>query len=296
LSFILAVMDLLAPAKINLFLHVIGKRPDGYHELVTLMVPIGLYDRIRLTVGGDGIRLSSNDPGLPLDRHNLAWRAADAFFNLVQKPAGLCIDLEKHIPVGAGLGGGSSDAATVLLGLNAFFGHPFSRPQLMAAGRRLGADVPFFLHGGPALATGIGDVLAPCPDLAPRDVLLIFPAINVSTADVYRGLNLGLTKCRDPFKKDPLKDQRFDPARHLFNDLESVAVARYPQIDAAKSLLIEAGAIGALMSGSGSAVFGLFATTEDADRAVAAITGRIAQHWKLYRCSMLTDPAVQEAG
>jgi 4-diphosphocytidyl-2-C-methyl-D-erythritol kinase len=289
-------MDLIAPAKINLFIQVIGKRPDGYHDLCMLMAAVSLYDRIRLTVKGEQIRLTCDDPDLAVDETNLVWRAAKFFFQQWGRSCGATIALEKRIPIGAGLGGGSSDAAAVLNGLNAHFGQPLSPNQLQLAGRQLGADVPFFIQGRPAFATGIGDVLTPCPFLPPYPVLIIFPAINVSTAAVYRHLNLGLTKCRNRFKNSPLKNQRFDPTQHLCNDLESVTMAWHPQIGEAKALLMHAGALGTLMAGSGSSVFGLFETMENAEQALALIRKRMPENWKLYRAEILTQGPMQDSG
>ena len=158
------MIQIIAPAKINLFLQVTGKRPDGYHELFTLMCPLGLADRIRLDPAGSGIRVTCSDPAIPADTTNTTYRAAEIFLrNLTKRHhpplTGVEITIDKRIPVGAGLGGGSSDAAAVFRGLNRLLGYPFQLAELMELGREVGADVPFFIFGQPALATGIGERL-----------------------------------------------------------------------------------------------------------------------------------------
>ena len=190
-----------APAKINLFLRVTGKRPDGYHDLYSLMCPLALYDTLILTLGGRGIGIVCDHPGVPEDASNLAARSArlfleTAFAGNAPPVSGLTIHIEKNIPVGAGLGGGSSDAAAVLTALNDYFGQPLSTPALTALGARIGADVPFFILGAPALAKGIGDRLDPFPHLTPWTALLVYPNEAVSTAWVYKKSEFKIDKGR----------------------------------------------------------------------------------------------------
>ncbi|MFZ0613491.1 MAG: 4-(cytidine 5'-diphospho)-2-C-methyl-D-erythritol kinase [Desulfobacterales bacterium] len=273
------MIRLSAPAKINLFLQVTGRRPDGYHDLFTLMCPLDLADRLRLDPGGPRIRVICSDPAVPADDTNTAHRAADIFFgNLARRrspqPTGVTITIDKRIPAGAGLGGGSSDAAAVLRGLNRFFKYPFRRPELIEMGLAVGADVPFFIFGQPALATGIGELLEPCRQLPSYPVLLIYPGISVSTAEVYKNLDLGLTKCKKKLKDFDLKQQPFDAALHLCNDLETVTLSRYPQVRAARQALEGRGALGISMSGSGSSVFALFADDQTACRARRGLEGQ----------------------
>ncbi|MEN8754279.1 MAG: 4-(cytidine 5'-diphospho)-2-C-methyl-D-erythritol kinase [Desulfobacterales bacterium] len=267
-----------APAKINLFLQVTGKRPDGYHELFTLMCPLGLADRIRLDPTGARIRVTCTDPAVPADTTNTTHRAAEIFFRNLPKSrhpplTGVKITIEKQIPVGAGLGGGSSDAAAVFRGLNRLLGYPFQLAELMEMGREVGADVPFFIFGHPALATGIGERLEPYRKLPPYRVLLFYPVVNVSTAEVYKNLDLGLTNCKKKLKDFVLKQRPFDAALHLCNDLETVTLNRYPQVKAAKEALDGRGALGVSMSGSGSTVFALFADDGMARRALQSLEG-----------------------
>lgn len=260
-----------SPAKINLFLKVIGKRPDGYHDLVSLMCCIGLRDRIVLRTGTASITVTCSFPGVPKDRSNLAAQAAELFFSRYRSDERVAIEIEKRIPAGAGLGGGSSNAAAVINGLNDHYGRPFSSAELIRMGASLGADVPFFLFGRPALATGIGDRLTAYDGLDRGTVVVIYPGFGIQTASVYKKLNLGLTKCENHLKAFSLKQSGFIPARDLCNDLETVVIPQHPEIAAAKKRLLENGATGALMSGSGSSVFGIFADSQTARLAGKAL-------------------------
>jgi len=280
-------MKILSPAKINLFLQVTGKRPDGYHELFSLMCCVNLYDTIFLQFGGKKIKIESSDPQIPLDETNLAHKAATLFFNKLHTNDGLKIAIEKFIPVAAGLGGGSSNAAGVLKGLNHHYGHPFSADQLMSMGLCLGADVPFFLFGKPAFASGIGETLEAYPGLLPYHIVLVYPGFKVSTAEVFRSLNLGLTKCKKKFTKLSLKKNGFDASMHLCNDLEAVTASKYPMIDSLKKQLLTHGASGALMSGSGPTVFGLFSDTCKAGKAKQAISRNV--HWNAYLADIIDE-------
>ncbi len=178
------------PGKINLWLEVLSKRPDGYHELSTLMLPVGLFDRLEMETQAEGIHLECTHPLVPVDERNLARRAAEAFFQRSGWRVGLRIRLEKAIPVGAGMGGGSADAAAVLTFLNGIAPRPLSRIALHELARRLGADVPFFLLRRPALATGIGDRLQTVTGLPQYPLVLIKPPFEVSTAWAYGSLKL----------------------------------------------------------------------------------------------------------
>jgi 4-diphosphocytidyl-2-C-methyl-D-erythritol kinase len=180
---------------------------------------------------------------------------------------GVNIHLNKKIPVSAGLGGGSSNAASVLLALNTYYDHPFTREQLMEMGLTLGADVPFFIFQKPAIATGIGEKLEAFEGELPYHILLLNQGFNVSTAETYQNLNFGLTNDQKKPTSNSLKQDRFNPAHHLTNDLERVAIAKHPEIGLAKEKLLDLGAIGALMSGSGPTVFGLFDNAESAKSA-----------------------------
>ena len=265
-------MKSLSPAKINLFLEVVEKRQDGYHNLRTLMCLVSLYDTIILDMKADGIRVSCDHPRVPEDETNLAYRAADIFFRSLQQQGNLGITIKKNIPVGGGLGGGSSNAATVLLELNRHYDFPFTGEQLHVMGKELGADVPFFILGKTALATGIGDILEVHAGLPPYHVLLVNLGFSVSTAMVFKKVNLGLTKRKKINKNTPFNDTSSDIQDRLYNDLETVTIAMHPEINMVKRMLIESGALGALMTGSGPTVFGLFSDAGGAERAYGSLT------------------------
>ena len=266
-------MKILSPAKINLFLHVCGKRPDGYHELNSLMCCITLFDEISLQIGrGKAIELQCSHPGVPSDDTNLVHRAARLFQSKLDSAQGVKIVLNKNIPVAAGLGGGSSNAASILTALNTYYERPFSREQLMELGLTLGADVPFFIFRKPAIATGIGEKLEAFEGELPYHILLLYPGFSVSTAATYQNLNFGLTKDEKKPTSNHLKLKRFNPAHHLANDLERVTSQKYVEIGLAKEKLLNLGAIGALMSGSGPTVFGLFDNVESAKTAMQTLS------------------------
>jgi len=280
-----------SPAKINLFLYVTGKRPDGYHNLSTLMCPVTLFDTIELEIGTEKSGIRCDAPNVPEDETNLAWRAASLFFDHHQRLTGrpsesIHIAIDKQIPVGAGLGGGSSNAATVLLGLNRWYGEPFALDDLCRMGRSIGADVPFFILQRPALSTGIGDRLQPVENLVPYPILLVYPGIDVSTGSVYKNLNLGLTKKSKGHRNLCFRERKVDAVRELHNDLETVTATRHPEISVVKETLLRHGALGALMTGSGSAVFGLYHDKADARRAFLSIS----QHtdWKTFLVEMVS--------
>jgi 4-diphosphocytidyl-2-C-methyl-D-erythritol kinase len=261
----------LAPAKVNFILDVLGKRPDGYHDVAMLMVRLSLHDRVTVAlVPGDAI--TATCPGLELaaGEENIAARAARLFLDHTGLRSGIDIRIDKQIPAAAGLGGGSSDAAAVLLALNDLSGAGWSRSELQALGVRLGADVPFFLCGEMAAwATGIGERLEPWRGLPPGHLVLVNPRLAVSTAWVYQ--NLGLTHRRHPTRIPRFPEKMADLAQILRNDLEAVTVARHPEIADIKARLLGVGALGALMSGSGPTVFGLFAGQAAAEAAAARL-------------------------
>jgi 4-diphosphocytidyl-2-C-methyl-D-erythritol kinase len=279
-------MDLRSPAKINLYLEVTGKRPDGYHNLVTLMCFIGLFDSLHLIFNKDRISVACSNPDVPQDENNLAFRAAQVFLDSSRIQEGVHIRIDKSIPVGAGLGGGSSNAASVLLGLNAHYGSPYSIDELCQMGKRLGADVSFFIFGGPAVATGIGDKLTHFNNLISYPILLIYPSVPLSTAEVYRTLNLPLTKNKKINTNTIFKP---DWGRHapklLRNDLETAAIALCSDIQTAKQALFEAGALGAMMTGSGSCVFGLFENMDLAQRAYGHVSSDRPK-WQVFLTQM----------
>jgi 4-diphosphocytidyl-2-C-methyl-D-erythritol kinase len=260
-----------APAKVNLILDVLGKRPDGYHDVAMLMVRLSLHDRVTVALRAEeGVTVACPGLELPAGGENIAARAARLFLDHTGVQRGVDIAIAKQIPAAAGLGGGSSDAAAVLLALDDLLGTGLSRGELQALGVRLGADVPFFLcEEMAAWATGIGDRLEPWRGLPPCHLVLVNPRFAVSTAWVYQ--NLGLTHRRPATKIPRFPERMADLVGMLRNDLEAVTSTRHPEIAAIKTRLMQAGAQGALMSGSGPTVFGLFAGQAAANHAAAQL-------------------------
>jgi len=271
----------MSPAKVNLYLKVLSRRPDGYHDLATLMQRISLYDEMffRLTSAA-GIVLHCPGSSLPEDKANIVHRAAESFFHRVGFSGGVEIILKKSIPLAAGLGGGSSNAATTLLTLNEFAGRPCSRTDLMEIGVALGSDIPFFILEATAWAFGIGDRLEAVAHPPQFHFLLVNPGFELSTRKVYEGLNLTLTK--EPIHYSiPRFFECHDVIKGLHNDLETVSINLYPVLDEIKTLLLGHGAAGALMSGSGPTIFGVFDNEDMAMKAEESLQGYGT--WSLFR-------------
>ena len=279
-------------AKVNLALAVLGRRADGFHEIRNVFQSIDLNDEIEIRSSSE-LRLECEGlPDVPVES-NLAWKAARALVQLVSPGQGAHLILRKKIPPGAGLGGGSSNAAATLLGLIRFWGIRPSEADLMALAANLGSDVPFFLHGGTALGIGRGEEIYPLPEIPKSHLLVIYPGIHVSTAEAYHSLNLTLTS-----RHAAHKIQRFcsrlpgDPEclTMIFNDFESSILPAHPAIDEAKAFLNSRGAAASLLSGSGSSVFGFFLDEEStlkASRAAHRETWRVFPAKTLSRAEYL---------
>ncbi|NQT55115.1 MAG: 4-(cytidine 5'-diphospho)-2-C-methyl-D-erythritol kinase [Desulfobacteraceae bacterium] len=264
-----------APAKLNIRLKVTGRRPDGYHELVSIMVPISLFDHLELKI----IRpqrtiITSEGYPVPNNEKNLAYRAAQSFFSLTGINSGLSIKLTKNIPVAAGLGGGSSNAACTLKALNEMWSNPLTSKDLMDLALSLGADVPFFLHSRPCLARGIGEILKPIGNWPKFWYIVITPPLRISTSWAYGNLKLKLTTDENNSIINTLGKQPLDIIKILENDLETVTASHFPVISTIKKLLVDAGANGALMSGSGPSVFGIFRSKDQALSAKRVISSQ----------------------
>lgn len=261
-------IKLKARAKINLGLDVIRKREDGYHEVRMIMQMINLYDRITLRRSTEpGIRVTTNLPYLPVNEDNLVYRAAKLLMEEFKVTEGAEIGLQKYIPVAAGMAGGSSDAAAVMVGVNRIFHLGLTKKQLMERGVKIGADVPFCIMRGTALAEGIGEVLTPLPAMPHCSLVIAKPKIHVSTKFVYGNLKAS------ELKEHPDIDGQVQALREgsleqlvakMGNVLETVTVPAYPVIDEIKRTMLKNDAMGAMMSGSGPTVFGIFEREERA--------------------------------
>ena len=260
-------MHWIAPAKINLFLKILRRRADGYHDIFSLMQKISIYDELIFAPLHRGIVLHCPGMNLPENDGNLIVRAAKAIFAYANYSGGIEITLIKKIPMTAGLGGGSSDAATTLLALNKICALKLKKNELMAIGAKIGADVPFFVFGNTALATGIGDKLKHLRNLPPLNLVLIKPPFDISTKMVYESLNLRLTMGKNNYSI-PRFLKLGDIVQVLQNDLESVSLKIYPELDEFKKMLLGHGALGALMSGSGPTIFGIFRNGKEAKKAL----------------------------
>ena len=278
-------MKVRAYAKINLGLHVLGKRPDGYHTIETVFRLVNLYDEIEILQNEQGIHFSTDSPDLSNDTSNLCVRAAHLLRDLTGTHMGVEITLTKRIPIGAGLGGGSSDAAAVLKGLTRLWSLDISREELQTVSATLGSDVPFFFTDTTAFAAGRGDILEPFDLKMPYTIVLVTPRIRVSTGWAYSQLRL-LQGVRRPNLKTVLEEGLGDAHRlrnELLNDFEEPVFKHHPEIATIKATLLSEGAACALMSGSGSSVFGLFA-----DPAVAS---DLAQRMAAKYATAVTEPS-----
>lgn len=255
-------MRLRALAKINLGLDVLRRREDGYHELRMIMQTINMYDQLDMEISEEpGIKITTNLPYVPVNESNLVYKAANMLMEEFQIKEGLTVDLQKMIPVAAGMAGGSSDAAATMIGVNRLFQLGLSVKELMQRGVKIGADVPYCLLRGTALAEGIGDKLRPLPPCPDCYVLIGKPGISVSTKFVYENLRA------NELKEHPRIDEMLDAlqwhnlykmADLMENVLETVTIPHYPVIEEIKNHMKEHGALNAMMSGSGPTVFGLF--------------------------------------
>lgn len=255
-------LKLKAKAKINLGLDVVRKREDGYHEVRMIMQMINLYDKITLRKKTEpGITVTANLSYLPVNEDNLVYRAAKLLMDEFQVDGGLEIELQKYIPVAAGMAGGSTDAAAVMVGVNRIFQLGLNKKQLMERGVKIGADVPFCIMRGTALAEGIGEELTPLPAMPHCSLVIAKPKIHVSTKFVYGNLKVGeLTEHPDiDGQVQALRENNLEQlVARMGNVLETVTIPAYPVIDEIKHTMMKYGAMGAMMSGSGPTVFGIF--------------------------------------
>lgn len=262
------IIRLRAYAKINLGLDVVRKREDGYHEVRMIMQTINLYDQLSMKrIFEEGIHLQTNLHYLPVNEKNLVYRAAKLLIDEFHIKQGVDIKLDKRIPVAAGMAGGSSDAATALIGMNQLFNLNLSKKDLMERAVKLGADVPYCILRGTALSEGIGEILTPLPPAPQCNLLIAKPGISISTKLVYEKLKINELKSHpdiDGIIYSIREKDLYGIAGKLGNVLETVTIKEFPVIDAIKQEMIRSGAIGSIMSGSGPTVFGLYNDTKKA--------------------------------
>lgn len=267
-----------ARAKINITLDVLGTREDGYHDLSMIMQTINLCDNLYIKKTDTGnIEMKSNLSWLPCDERNLVYRAAAKMKEIYGIKEGICLELSKNIPVAAGMAGGSTDCAAALIGIRNLFSVNAGDKELMAIGKELGADVPYCIMRGTALAEGIGEVLTPLPPFPDCTVLIAKPPINVSTSTVFGAFDINKVEKRPDNKKmiELIKAKDLEGiCRNMCNVLESVTVKNYPIIDDIKSTMLENDAIGSMMSGSGPTVFGFYKDYKTALKGLRAIKSK----------------------
>lgn len=278
-------LEVKASAKINLSLDVLRKMENGYHELRMIMQTISLHDSVYLEKAASGIDIKCENSRVPQDKSNIAWKAASLLIERYGIRCGIRINIIKRIPVSAGLAGGSADAAAVLRGMNQLFSLGLDNSELRNLGVQLGADVPYCVEGGTKLAEGIGELLTDLPDFSGVDIVLVKPCIDVSTAWVYKNLNAGRisdvdrpdTKliCQAIGNRDIMT-----AAAAMKNVLEKVTIPAHPIVQEAKERLLEAGALGSMMSGSGPTVFGIFSDSNMAAKAFNSLSAD--NRWQVF--------------
>jgi 4-diphosphocytidyl-2-C-methyl-D-erythritol kinase len=281
-------LEKLSPCKVNLLLNILGKRPDGFHALETLMHPVQLHDRLTFAKTASGVTLTCSDPGLPGDSSNLVYRAAVAFFEQAGISNGATIHLDKKIPMAAGLGGGSGNAATTLLGLNELFGQPLTVDQLHPIAATLGSDIPFFLQSKPALATGRGEhveSLENFPALKGTAFFLIHPGFGIATAWAYKelarfpkALNGQAGRAQTLVQLLQKSDLRA-ATKEFYNSLEAPALEKYPILALYQEFLRAEGALATLMSGSGSTTFAIMSNVEQAQDVEQKFRAKFGRCW-----------------
>ena len=281
-------LHLESPAKVNLRLEILNKRKDGYHELRTVFQKISLHDTLHFSLKKEkGISIATDHPNLPVGKTNLVYQAAQSMLKASDYQGGVHIEIKKQIPLGAGLGGGSSNAATTLKALNQLLKKSLSKRKLMEMGLEIGADVPFFIWEGAAIGSGIGEKLkkVTLPDL---QYVLIYPNFEVSTRWAYQ--NFVLTNQRIHFNLHKFLKTPEGISSILFNHLEEVVSRKYPQIEVMKNSLLSRGALGTLMTGSGPTVFGLFQDDKSATGAYEKIKKMVARRgWVVFKTYSIAD-------
>ena len=277
--------EFISPAKINLFLRIVGKQPDGYHQLISLMCPVSLHDRITIQFQTKQMHITCTNPQVPENKNNLALKAAERFFKAISSDDCVCMAIEKNIPVGAGLGGGSSNAATVLLALNEFYQSPLPMEQLKKIALTLGADIPFFMEKSVSLVSGIGEQIHRVSIDSRYPLIIVYPGFSVSTAWAFKKFKFGLTiKKLNDIKIDLIARYKNNKAvnwvHDIHNDLESATFQKYPILADIKKQFMEIGAVQSVMSGSGSSIIGIFHDEKIRQNALKQIKNQ--KSWQIF--------------
>lgn len=282
-------IEIKAPGKINLSLDVLHRRPDGYHEVKMIMQTVELHDLVVLERIPAGIEIECGCPWVPNNEGNIAYKAAQLLVSSYSIDSGVRIKIKKMIPVAAGMAGGSADAAAVMKGMNKLFNLGLGMDELMKLGKNIGADVPFCMKGGTMLAEGIGEVLTKLPSFSGVDIVLVKPKIGVSTAWVYKNLDIARIKERPDTQllMEALehKDKKLI-SHNMKNVLEMVTIQKYDIIEEIKSRLVNLRALGSMMSGSGPTVFGVFEDRQSAEYAYNAIK---SDRWETFLTTTISE-------
>ncbi len=286
-------IEIKAFAKVNLGLRILGERRDGYHNIESVFQTVSVHDELEIEKAKNGLSISSNDPGLPCDERNLCYRAVEVFREHTGLKDGLAIHISKEIPIGAGLGGGSSDAASVLVALNVLFGLNVSNEKLKNMALSVGSDVPFFIIGGTALVTGRGENIKHLDPEPFFRYIIVFPGFGIDTKWAYNQINF-LTKrenCSNFFIHNFSDAGMEDLNRMLQNDFEEVMLKEYSELKHIKKLIVQNGACATSLSGSGSSIYGIFHDSEEADSALIKLSRE--GYWVRESCSVTSSKIPQ---
>jgi len=280
-------LTLPSPGKVNLRLEVVGKRADGYHELRSLMERVSIADEIDMKIVEKGISVTCDHEGVPNDESNIAFKAVKEILAYSSRNVGVEVHIKKNIPVAAGMGGGSSNAATVIKGINHLLKLKLTKEKLMKIGLKVGADVPFFLFEGPALAEGIGEQLKKVKSMPKLLFLLVNPNISVKTDWVYGRYQMEGGKYNGHGEVPSLYRTKKDVAKILYNDLERVTIKEFPIIAEIKEEMVKLGALASMMTGSGPTVFGIFADKVKLSKAFERMEKKAQKDWKIFMAENL---------
>lgn len=280
-------LSLPSPGKINLRLEILGRRADGYHQLRSLMERVSVADEIQLNIVEKGITVTCDHDMVPKDESNIAFRAVKEILAYSSRNVGVDVHITKNIPVAAGMGGGSSNAAAVIKGVNQLLKLKLSKEKLMQIGQKVGADVPFFLFEGPALAEGVGEQLRKIKSMPKLLFLIVNPNIQVLTKTVYNKFPIESILKDSQLEVPNIYRTKRDVAKIVFNDLEKVTIKDFPVIGEIKDSLLRLGALASLMTGSGPTVFGIFSDRPQLEKAYEKMEKKAKEGWQIFMAENL---------